>query len=130
MDTFNILEKLVKIVTCKPGWTFRLMKEDEALRLVITVPGFDSYNEDKPITVSHFHPVPIATYNEKTWRRWIFEQCIRVENHELSEWFKIDGSRPFPPLHGPGEDPYITHEFRDASDGKTLQDGTMMKGEV
>lgn len=127
-NTFDVLRDLVSRVTCKPGWSFRLVDEEGSLRLVITVVGFDSYHNDEHLTVSHFFPVPTATYNEKTWRRWIFEMCHRVENHELGEWFKVDGTtRPFAPLHGPGEDPYTVHEFRDEVDARTLQDGSVVE---
>jgi hypothetical protein len=120
-STFHILDDLVRKATCKHGWRFDLVEESGALRLVITVPGNDSYQPEFPLTVRHFFPVPTATYNEKTWRRWIFERCRGVENHELGEWFMIDGQRPFAPLHGPGEDPYTVHEFRDEIDARTLQ---------
>jgi hypothetical protein len=126
-DTHDVLRELVAKATCKPGWTFRLQSEDEALRLVITVAGVDSYNPENPLRVAHFFPVPTATYNLKTWRRWIFECCRGVENHELGEWFKIGDERCFPPLHGPGEDPYSVHEFRDEVDSRTLQDGTIVE---
>jgi hypothetical protein len=77
------------------------------------------------MTVSHFFPVPEATYNEATWRRWIFECCRGVENHEMGEWFRDGDERPFSPLHGPGEDPYTVHEFRPVADMLTTQDGSM-----
>jgi hypothetical protein len=125
LDTFDVLSKLVNKTQCKPGWDFSLTSEEGALRLVITVPGRDSYDEARSLTISHFFPVPTATYNEKSWRRWIFEMCRRLENHELGEWFKIDGHRPFAPLHGPGEDPYTVHEFRDEIDARTVQDGSV-----
>lgn len=123
-NTFNILADLVAKAKCKPGWKFRLINEDDALRLRISVTGPDARsNED--ITVQHFFPVPVATYNEKTWRRWMFEQCRRLENHELGEFFMIGDERPFLPLHGPGEDPYGVHEFRDVVDAMTKQDGSI-----
>ena len=122
-NTYEILAKLVSLCSCKPGWSFALRDEEGALRLMITVAGVDSYRPENRLTVSHMFPVPTATYNEKTWRRWIFDMCRRVENHELGEWFKIEGERPFPPLHGPGEDPYSVHEFRDDVDARTLQSG-------
>lgn len=124
-NTFIWLAEVVDKVQCKPGWAFRLAKEEDALRLVITVSGRDSYHPDRPLTVSHLFPVPIATYNEKTWRRWIFEMCRRVENHELGEWFRVGDVRPFAPLHGPGEDPYTVHEFRPEGDAQIIQDGTV-----
>jgi hypothetical protein len=123
-NTFLTLSDLVSKVKCKPGWTFYLVGQLDSFQLVITVPGFDSYHPENKLTVSHIFPVPIATYNEKTWRRWIFEMCRRVENHELGEWFQVDGVRPFAPLHGPGEDPYTVHEFRDETDAQTIQDGS------
>jgi hypothetical protein len=124
-DTFEVLRALVAAARCKPGWTFRLVDEDGALRLVISVTGPNS-RERGNITVRHFHPVPAATYNMKTWRRWLFEQCRRVENHELGEFFRIGDERPFAPLHGPGEDPYTVHEFRGVVDALTTQDGSIV----
>jgi hypothetical protein len=126
-DTFDVLRNLIRRVSCKPGWSFRLLLEDDGLRLVITVKGVDSYNPENPLRVGHYFPVPSATYNEKTWRRWLFEMCRRVENHELGEWFRDGDDRPFAPLHGPGEDPYEIHEFRDDVDARTLQDGTIVE---
>lgn len=126
-DTHDILSTVVDQVKCKPGWEFRLVKEDGALRLVIYVPGYNSAHPDdlQRFNVNHFFPVPIATYNYNTWRRWVFEMCRRVENHELGEWFRIGDERPFSPLHGPGEDPYTVHEFRPVADALTTQDGSM-----
>lgn len=124
-NTHNILALLVAKARCKPGWDFNLADDDGALRLVITVAGQDSYTEDQRLRVAHFFPVPTATYNEKSWQRWIFEMCRRVENHELGEWFKIGKKRPFAPCHGPGEDPYTVHEFREKVDAQTLQDGAV-----
>jgi hypothetical protein len=126
MNTFDILERLVAKVVCKPGWDFDLVNEDDThRRLVITVAGRDAYDKNNRLAVRHYFPVPMATYNEKTWRRWIFEMCRLVENHELGEWFVVDNERPFAPLHGPGENPYEVHEFRPEVDARTTQSGTI-----
>jgi len=124
-NSHHVLAGLVAKVRCKPGWYFNLAEEGGTLRLVITVAGQDSYTEHQRLRVAHFFPVPIATYNEKSWQRWLFEMCRRVENHELGEWFRVGEKRPFAPLHGPGEDPYTVHEFRDKVDAQTLQDGSV-----
>jgi hypothetical protein len=129
-NTFAILGQLVDRLQCKPGWRFALVDEDGAPRLVVTVPGQDTYHPDQRLTVRHFFPVPTTTYNEKSWCRWLFEMCRRLENHELGEWFRIDNARPFAPLHGPGEDPYTVHEYRNESDARTLQDGSETQGDV
>ena len=125
-DTFDILRKVVAEAKYKPGWTFHLIEEDGALRLkMIDHDCFDAYNPDKRFPLAHFHPVPTATYNEKTWKRWVYEQCRRVENHEIGEWLRWGEDRPFAPLHGPGEDPYTVHEFRAESDARVTQSGAM-----
>lgn len=129
-NTFNILRKVVSEAKCKPGWTFRIAEEDGALRLVITITGADNYDHMRRFMVSHYHPVPITTYNEKSWRRWVFEQCLRTMNHELGEALNFNGVRPFAPMHGPGEDPYTVHEIRDVEDALTTQDGSLRKGPV
>ena len=125
-NSHDVLATIVGQVKCKPGWLFDLVDEDGALRLVITVPGYDSATPSqlRKFTVRHFFPVPMATYNEKSWRRWIFEMCRRVENHELGEWFRVGVMRPFAPMHGPGEDPYTVHEIRPQADELTTQDGS------
>jgi len=125
-DTHDILRDLVNRITCKPGWILSLKDDDGALRLVIRVFGPDSTKPDSRIRIAHLFPVPTATYNFKTWRRWVFDCCLKVENHEMSEWFRVDDIRPFPPLHGPGEDPFIIHEFREESDSRIMQDGTVV----
>ena len=125
-DTFDILRKVVAGAQCKPGWKFALIvEEDGALRLRITdTECADAFDPSTPRPLNHFFPVPTATFNEKSWRRWVFEQCRRLENHELGEWLRWGDERPFAPLHGPGEDPYTVHEFRDEADVFITQDGT------
>lgn len=125
-NTHDILRRLVDEVEYKPGWTFDLVENDGSLSLrIMDTLCRDAYNPERSMPLAHFHPVPTATYNEATWRRWIFEQCRRVENHEIGEWLRWGDLRPFAPLHGPGEDPYTVHEFREDRDRLTTQDGRM-----
>lgn len=58
--------------------------------LVITTFGErDAYRDgDRP--VNHLMVVPAASYNEQSWRRWLFEQCALVEFHEAMEHFEVD----------------------------------------
>lgn len=131
-NTYGILIEQVEKVKCMPGWKFSIVEKGPGiLRLVIQIQGVDSFEPKRPLAVRHFLPVPHTTYNANSWRRWIFEQCRRVMNHELGEWlrFSDEGSgpdvRPFLPLHGPGEDPYTVHEFRPEADALTTQDGSI-----
>lgn len=124
-NTHNILRDLVSNAKCKPDWSFRIKNDDGALFLIIRIECQNSYPPHEPRLIDHYHPVPIATYNRKSWQRWMFEQCRRTENHELGEWLRWGEERPFAPLHGPGEDPYTVHEYRDEIDARTTQDGSV-----
>lgn len=131
-NTFDLLRKIVAETKCKPNWSFFLLNEGGALRLVIQVAGVDSFYPKIPFTVRHYHPVPTVTFNEKSWRRWIFDQCMRTETHEVGEWLRFgegeNETRPFVPTHGPGEDPYANREYRSPDDAYTTQDGSMRGG--
>lgn len=126
-----ILERMVDRLRYR-RWAFRLEHLDrgqgsQGLTLVITTRGYDSYHPDKGenYRVNHYMPVPPASYNESSWLRWLFNQCLLVETHECGEFFKVDGVRPFAPHHGPGNDPYTMFER-----GTDLQVRTMYDGEV
>lgn len=125
VNTYDILRAVVAKTSCKLTWSFRMAETEEGLRLVIRETGFDSYPPHTPRTIDHYFPVPPTTFNEKSWQRWVFEQCLLLENHEAGEWFKVGDERPFLPLHGPGEDPYRVHEFRPRADAFVTQDGSM-----
>ncbi len=56
-------------------------------------------------------PVPPASYNKRSWQRWLFDQILLVERHETMEFFTIDEEKPYSPNHGPGNDPYIVAEL-------------------
>src|SRR5882724_7228936 len=43
-DTFDILRALVSRVKCKPGWRFRIVEEEGALRMVIRINCKDAYD--------------------------------------------------------------------------------------
>jgi hypothetical protein len=125
-NTFDVLRALVACVTCKPGWEFSLDDDDEGFRLKIFTPVEDSRGGHLR-GVYHFFPIPATTWNEKSWRRWIFECCQGVENHELGEWFLVGGERPFAPLHGPGHNPYVVREVSTEEEARTNQRGVVEK---
>lgn len=129
-NTFDILERLVNEAECKPGWSFRLVDTDGAKRLVIQIEGVNNYDHSQWVTINHLHPVPVTTFNERSWQRWIFDQCRRTMNHEIGEALNFNGVRPFAPMHGPGEDPYTVHEIRPEIDALTTQDGSVRSGPV
>jgi hypothetical protein len=126
VNTHGVLADLLTKVTCKPGWSFALREKEGGFKtLVITIPVVDSRGGSFT-GVDNSFPVPEATYNMKSWRRWVFECCRKVEDHELGEWFIVDGERPFAPLHGPGCDPYPVRELETEEEADTDQAGVVL----
>lgn len=117
----DALAELIDRWSYMPGWSASLESRERepgcsGLDLIISVTGPDTdYAPDEDghwpkITVWHGFVVPAATYNEVTWRRWFFDCILLVHQHEACEFFKIDGSRPYAPHHGPGRNPYVLYE--------------------
>ena len=100
----------------KPG---RHIGEARGLTLVVTRVGPDTYDPDSIIGVNHYFPVPAATYNRQSWRRWLFGRLGDVDDHERAEDFVIDGHRPYAPVHAPGWDPYMITEVATDEDKRT-----------
>ena len=118
------LEQLVNSLTYKKNWNFYLQEEDrgqesKGLTLVIAISTPDSYHPDEIRRVNHLMIVPAASYDERSWQRWLFEQICLVETHEAMEFFQVEGVRPYAPSHGPGNDPYMVREIGTATDQKT-----------
>lgn len=121
------LKSLVERLKYRPDWDFLLTdtdrgQESKGLTLIITIRGYDTYNIEggENYRVHHFMIVPPASYNERSWKRWLFEQILLVERHEAAEFFQIDSDRPYAPYHHDGNDPYIVFEL---SDKKELESG-------
>jgi hypothetical protein len=129
-DFPEVLATLVEQLRYRPGWRFVLADMDRgqnSVGLTFIVVGLfpDTYNPDTEIRVQHLFPVPPAAYDERSWRRWMFERVLEVERHEAAEFFVIDGERPYAPHHGPGNDPYIIFEV-----GSDVDRRTNFRGEV
>lgn len=133
------LADLVERTDYRPGWQLSLVRDldrDKAdgrvvgrgLTLVITTKGYDSYNPDRGETyrVNHYFIVPAATYNRRSWQRWLFDQLVLVETHEAMEFFRVDGERPYAPHHGPGESPYVVHQHGTDLDVRTRYTGEVL----
>jgi hypothetical protein len=120
-----VLNDLVRKCTYRPNWTVELWGDYErdegckGLSLIITTSTVNSYHPDQPIHVQHLFGVPAATYDVRSWQRWLFERFRDVETHEAMEFFAIDGKKPYAPSHGPGNDPYLIAEFSTETDRRT-----------
>ncbi|HUY07872.1 MAG TPA: hypothetical protein VMW80_00255 [Candidatus Dormibacteraeota bacterium] len=137
------LADLVKRTKYRPGWTLWLEDTDrdqdaegnvvgKGLTLVITTLGYNAYrpSDGETYRVHHYFIVPAATWDERAWRRWLFDQFVLVETHEAMEFFRIDKHRPYAPNHSPGRNPYTIHERGTEKDALTNFRGEMTKGTV
>lgn len=133
----EILEELVANAEYRPGWYLKLEDLDRGqgscgLTLCIYSLGYDTYNPDKGQTyrVVHYFPVPPASYNEESWKRWLLQCLIDVETHEACEFLQINGTRPFAPHHGPGWNPYIILHHGSDIDARTDFRGNVQETNV
>lgn len=98
------------------------------LTFVVWTEHKDAYHE-RPRPVSHLIPVPAATFNRAAWKRWVLDQLLAIELHELGEGFLLQdddgGERPFAPTHGPGDNPYTLHEYATDKQRRTAFTGKM-----
>lgn len=130
-ELFDLVSKLVY----RPGWSAKLMTHldrgqgSKGLTLCIYVVGPDTYNPDTEMRVVHYMIVPAASYNRRSWQRWLLEQFLLVERHECCEFFQIDGERPYAPNHGPGHDPYIIFDHASDEERRTDYRGNL-KGDA
>ncbi len=119
------LRSLVERISYKGGWRFSLIDNHDrgqgskGLTLVITINVANSYEPEMTILVDHYMIVPAASFDEASWKRWLFEQVLLVERHEAAEFFKIDDSRPYAPIHAPGNDPYVIREVSTLENAQT-----------
>lgn len=91
-----------------PGQRFRLIRHDEDNHAVLYVFTYNpnTYWPDEMRHTRHEFVVPVATYSQATWVRWVFDRIASIEHHETCESFQVDGVRIYAPHHGNGEDPY------------------------
>lgn len=98
-------------VADKRGWSFELKDcgrhaGAHGLTLLVTIDTVDAFNPGVPYTVTHYFWVPPESYDRAAWARWLLEQCLMADRHELMEGFAIGGQRLFAPGHGGGHSPY------------------------
>jgi hypothetical protein len=115
------------------GWTFWLSDEGRdfadpktrqhpiagGLTFNLIIPCQDSYHPELYRPVHHLHPVPAATFNRQSWEPWLFDRIMDSLRHEAGECLLFGERRPFAALHGPGDDPYVVHDYADDTQRRT-----------
>lgn len=142
----TILKPLVKSTKALPGWSFEVTNSDtsrdpalgDGYQLEIEVHFEDSYHPERKRGVIHCFLVPNASYDYRAWRKWFFDQCMLVQQHELAEFFRQiisttattesdeiteNSFKPFRPNHGHGRNPYQVLEVGTEEDAQMQPGG-------
>jgi hypothetical protein len=137
----DALAEMIEHARYKAGWTLQLIdiERDAAdthsgsaggLTLEVLARTDDAYSDSKRCVI-HYFPVPAATYDDRSWKRWLLDCLVKIETHEACEFFRfvhLDGpdgeeagvaERPFAPNHGPGRDPYTVFDYATDEDRRT-----------
>jgi hypothetical protein len=134
------LEDLIEKATYRPGWRLSLTHDRDrdyvdgelvghGATLEVWARGIHNTNDvdaGAHYGVVHFFIVPAATYTRAAWARWLLDRLIDVETHEAMEFLRIDGEQPFPPHHGPGENPYVVVQAITDEQRRTRPDGRVV----
>lgn len=111
-QTWDLLELALASIEYKreppPGQRFRLQREDEDNYAVLFIFTYNenTYSPGCMRHTRHEFVVPVATYNQRQWTRWVVERLIGIEVHETVENTFVNGERINSPYHGNGWDPY------------------------
>lgn len=101
--TYKRLEDIVRRITYKPNWTLRLRWDSShayyvTFYLLMEVPDLRT---GKPLPLSFCETAAIDFFAEahEDWiiRMWIYPFILRAEEHEMREWFKLDGKHVVDP---------------------------------
>jgi len=108
------LAEVVASVAYKPGWKvwLRTMNGVPHLWIEATVP--DSNPPHGPLRIGHVLTIPSALTNPQSYklyddfylRRWVYDQLLAIERHELGEWLRFGDERPYLPSHDGASDRY------------------------
>lgn len=117
-ETVPLLEQLVSEVTYKPGWSFELWDGERRGEHYIGSAGLtlsiraqvENGVSGGTVGVHHIMPVPVATWDRRTWQRWVLDQILLVERHEAMEFYRVGERTPYFPAHGSGANPYEIRE--------------------
>lgn len=111
-QTWDVLEAALAKIDYQrerpPGNRFRFERRDDENFAVLYVFTYNpnTYRPGDMRHTRHEFVVPVATYNEAAWIRWVFDCIAKIELHETTEHFFVEGVRVYAPHHGNGWDPY------------------------
>lgn len=109
------IEDVINSVAYKPGWKIQYRAMHGVPAMWVDAAVIDSDPPHEPTTIQHLVPIPPLYTDDKytpgrdihLQRLWVRDTLEGIERHELGEWLRFGGERPFMPYHGEtGGDPY------------------------
>lgn len=76
----------------QPGWKrFELQRDDESNYAVLYIftHNPNTYRPEEIRHTRHEFVVPVATYHQAAWQRWVFDRIAAIEFHETCESFQV-----------------------------------------
>lgn len=96
LTTKELQDELAKI-TYKDDWWFKVYDGDwEGQHLVITTVVDDTYHPGEKTTLDVHSPLPPIP-NVEYFHHYLAWRLGRIENHEMREFFKVEGQPVFNP---------------------------------
>lgn len=123
-QTWDVLEEVLKELFYQreipPHDRFHFDRRDHENYAVLYIYTYNpnSYDTDRMRLTQHEFVVPLCTYHEQAWVRWVFERIASIEFHEVCESFLYKGERIYAPHHGNGWDPYTFWPGHDVNEKK------------
>lgn len=112
-QTWDLLEQALGTIDYRreptpSGRRFDLQRDTDSNYAVLYIFTYNpnTYRPEVMRSTRHEFVVPVTTYNQRQWTRWVLERILSIEAHETVENFFVNGERLHSPYHGNGWDPY------------------------
>ena len=113
-DPLARLQELLRLITYKPGWSISLVRDEQyrpyrrphqftpdRFYLLVRWSAKDTIDTEKEVTLTWLEPFLIWDFqnvsDKDLVQNFIFRAIFHAEQHEMHEWFKIDGFCVFEP---------------------------------
>lgn len=82
-------------ITYKDGWEFQVHEGPDGLtRLIIEAWAVDAYDQTRTVRI---HRDFLTMRPEEHFLQWVWHCITEAEIHEASEFFHVDGIKPYDP---------------------------------
>ena len=95
-QTWDLLQRALDSIDYRrepppSGRRFALVRDDDSNYAVLYVFTYNpnTYRPEEMRHTRHEFVVPVATYHQRQWVRWVFDRIVSIEMHETTEHFFV-----------------------------------------